>query len=685
MARVLLVEDERGIRDTFHIFLEDRGHRVDTSETIEDARSLLETRRYDVVVSDILFPRESGLDLLVFIRNRDLDSEVIMITGEPTIRATVTAMRLGAFDFLAKPIMGMELCDIVEQAAARKEKRDRQKAALSESEARFRRLAENAKDLIWRTDMEGRVEYVNPAVENLLGYRAEEIIGCSRADYLPPEFDEFAMKELERVLAEGGEKLHLRGEMDYIHKDGHRVPFEINATIIRGEDGTPVAIEGISRDVSERKRSHANLAALIESSDALIASFDEEQRLLVFNAAFAERFRAATGRLPKTGERIRDSLSKSAHAFWSAQVGRVMAGERFHEEFEVDLSGKGARVLEIHYTPIVQDGRIAGFATHAQDITSRKRTESRLRQLNDFQRGILDSADIWLNVLDKQANVVVWNKAAEGISGYRQEEVVGHGRIWEWLYPDSGYRALIFRKVQAILHEKDRAESLETVIRRKDGLRRVISWDSKDLHDDFGRVIGSIALGRDVTDQSILADGEDRREWYDRILHAVTPGLKSFRSVRTDEEIQDALKWIGETVEADRSYLFLFRKDGKRMANTHEWCAGGVSRERDHLQDLDLDRDLPWFAPRIRSLETIHIPDVDALPDEAARERRHFQQQSIRSLLVAPVAVEGRLVGFLGFDSVKKRREWSEDAMQILRLIGDLFRRSVERIDGLFP
>ena len=47
---------------------------------------------------------------------------------------------------------------------------------------------------------------------------------------------------------------------------------------------------------------------------------------------------------------------------------------------------------------------------------------------------------MWINVLDQQENVLIWNKAAEVMSGYSVEEVIGHGKVWEWLYPEEDYR-----------------------------------------------------------------------------------------------------------------------------------------------------------------------------------------------------------------------------------------------------
>ncbi len=57
-----------------------------------------------------------------------------------------------------------------------------------------------------------------------------------------------------------------------------------------------------------------------------------------------------------------------------------------------------------------------------------------VRALSQLSNSIVENANIWLNVLDAQLNIVLWNKVAERISGYSREEVLGHHRIWEWRY-----------------------------------------------------------------------------------------------------------------------------------------------------------------------------------------------------------------------------------------------------------
>jgi PAS domain S-box-containing protein len=181
-------------------------------------------------------------------------------------------------------------------------------------------------------------------------------------------------------------------------------------------------------------------------------------------------------------------------------------------------------------------GTIAGQKGVLGDITDRKRAESEIRKLTQFLEGIIDNANVWINVLDQNANVLIWNKAAEEISGYLREEVVGNDRIWEWLYPDEEYRREVVETADRIIKEGLGEENVTTQITRKDGQTRIISWNSKGLHDENNRTTGSVALARDVTEQVRM---QKELERYSKHLEELVE--ERTRSLRESEERLNAI------------------------------------------------------------------------------------------------------------------------------------------------
>ncbi|MGH9351587.1 MAG: response regulator, partial [Terriglobia bacterium] len=101
---VLIVDDESGIRQSLSSVLRDEGYTAEAVATGEEAVKVLAQRRFDLVMLDIWLPGMDGLATLEKIQSRANPPAVIMISGHGTIETAVRATRLGAFDFIEKPL-----------------------------------------------------------------------------------------------------------------------------------------------------------------------------------------------------------------------------------------------------------------------------------------------------------------------------------------------------------------------------------------------------------------------------------------------------------------------------------------------------------------------------------------------------------------------------------------------------
>ncbi len=191
-----------------------------------------------------------------------------------------------------------------------------------------------------------------------------------------------------------------------------------------------------------------------------------------------------------------------------------------------------------------------------RDITKRRRTEDETKDLIHFQESIIDNANVWLNVLDKQANVKIWNKAAEMISGYSSEEVIGHGKIWEWLYPDINYRNKIFKKAIDILKKGEILEGFETVITTKNGEKKTMSWYSRNLMNKNGEVESSIALGLDITERNRAEERLETERIFTNTIIQSLPDLfyiiekKSARFIRRSDNWPEITDYSEDELDA---------------------------------------------------------------------------------------------------------------------------------------
>src|SRR4029077_11332536 len=137
MSSILIVDDESGIRDSLRGVLDDEGFRTDEAESGEACLRLLEKNTFDVVLLDVWLPGIDGLDTLEKIRELDNPPEVIMISGHGTIETAVRATKLGAYDFLEKPLSIDRTLILIRHAIdakkLRKENRDLKKQLQSKS------------------------------------------------------------------------------------------------------------------------------------------------------------------------------------------------------------------------------------------------------------------------------------------------------------------------------------------------------------------------------------------------------------------------------------------------------------------------------------------------------------------------------------------------------------------------
>ncbi len=125
MAKLLVVDDEKNLRLVIQKEMSRHGHDVETAGDGESAWELIEARDFDVLLCDINMPRLDGMGLLKRIKEKSPNPpEIIMLTGQGTVETAITAMKLGAYDYLTKPYRIAELTALVKQANEKKQLRN---------------------------------------------------------------------------------------------------------------------------------------------------------------------------------------------------------------------------------------------------------------------------------------------------------------------------------------------------------------------------------------------------------------------------------------------------------------------------------------------------------------------------------------------------------------------------------
>ena len=106
-----------------------------------------------------------------------------------------------------------------------------------------------------------------------------------------------------------------------------------------------------------------------------------------------------------------------------------------------------------------------------------------IRELQQFQESVITNANVWITVLSLDGTILVWNDAAEAISGYKRGDVLGMKTVWKNLYPDKAYRRKVTREIQRVIGRDTFLENFETEIRCADGTQKTIVWNTRGIRD----------------------------------------------------------------------------------------------------------------------------------------------------------------------------------------------------------
>ncbi|MCJ7509420.1 MAG: PAS domain S-box protein [Dehalococcoidia bacterium] len=282
--------------------------------------------------------------------------------------------------------------------------RKRTQEALRESEARYRLLAENTSDAIWTMDLGLKYTYMSPAITRMRGYTPEEVMGLSAADTMTPASLEVAMKSLTEQIA----KERVRGtdpdrvtpvELEMYCKDGSTIWTEMTTVFLRGSDGKPVGILGVTRDISERKRaetalreSESKYRTLLENLPQKIFSKDKNSVYISCNDTYARDLNIKPGEI--AGKTDYDFYPKELAEKYRADDKRIMQSGKTEDIEERYLQDGQEAFVHTVKTPVRdEDGNVVGILGIFWDITDRKRLEEERERLHAEleERAITDS------------------------------------------------------------------------------------------------------------------------------------------------------------------------------------------------------------------------------------------------------------------------------------------------------
>jgi two-component system cell cycle sensor histidine kinase/response regulator CckA len=261
--KLLVIEDEKLLLNYVADYLEDTGYLVIKASNGREGLDLFRDQKPDMVITDLRMPGINGLEVMAFLRAEAPEIPIIVISGTGSLEDVIQTLKLGAWDYILKPIKDIVVVDMaIDRALERKklidENRryrehlesevDKRTKELIKSNQKFKTLFSHAGDAIFIHDTQGRILDANDKAYEILGYRRGDFIMTAMSEIYAP--DEALLSQHYLDLLQ--KKKSLMYESAHRHRQGHLVPVEVNATIL-DVDGVPT-IFALCRDISERKQ-----------------------------------------------------------------------------------------------------------------------------------------------------------------------------------------------------------------------------------------------------------------------------------------------------------------------------------------------------------------------------------------------------------------------------------------------
>jgi DNA-binding NtrC family response regulator len=240
---VLIVDDELSIQNLLTIYFEREGFNVVCASTLPDAELFLGRTRFDLVLVDIYLGEGTGIDLLRNIRTFDSHVQVVLMTGLPDVQTAAEALRLGAFDYVTKPIAPHQIIAIAHRALLGKKMIEENELKQANLDAIFH----SASDGIVLVDRQNRPIRVNDAAMQSCGYCADQSgFPCRASDY---GCGGTCRETLAKVLQSGSRQTVSRFECR--RSDGARRIVSLSASPVLEGNGAVSGAVAIMRDESE--------------------------------------------------------------------------------------------------------------------------------------------------------------------------------------------------------------------------------------------------------------------------------------------------------------------------------------------------------------------------------------------------------------------------------------------------
>jgi len=359
-------------------------------------------------------------------------------------------------------------------------------------------------------DADGKVSFVNSKIADLLGYKVEEITGRQLYSFMDDQGITLAQGSIAGARAGKIEPF----DFQFQRKSGERIIIKFETAPLTNDSGDYAGVLFLEPDIAERRRVEAALReaenryrTLFDSASDAILIHDSKGRLLEVNQVASERLGYSRSNLLKMtmedveSPKLRGSVSERIKEM--QKRGRVI--------YETAFVRRDGEVVPVEVNSrIIEWNRSLAVLSVARDITERKRVE----ELTRYQASLIDNVSDAIFSCDMEFRIRSWNKAAERIYGWSDEEVIGRlsGEVLRAEYPAGG-REEILKELTATGRWRG-----EAIHHTRDGSTIHALVSRSLLRNGDGEPEGYATISRDITEiklaEEALLKEKQRAERY---------------------------------------------------------------------------------------------------------------------------------------------------------------------------
>jgi PAS domain S-box-containing protein len=368
--------------------------------------------------------------------------------------------------------------------------------SLAESENNYRELVESSQDLIWQCDSDGRYTYLNPACEEIFGFKISEMLGMHIFDFESPDTTAPLKKMLQQLhsgeIIKGYETIQL-------HKSGKNIYLNMYAVPEYADNGTVKKIRGTAHNITNWKTSETKYQKLFSEMLDGFALHEiicdtngkpVDYKFLSVNPAFENL----------TGLKAENIIGKSVseilpnvEQFWIDTYGEVaLTGKpTLFENYSSDLRK--------YFTVRTYRPAHLQFACIFSDITEQKCTEITLRDLLERfdQLSLQTKTFLWETNIDGLLTFV--SPSIENILGYTPKEIIGNVHFYD-IHPEVG-RDTFRKSVLLMMNEYKKIIDYQNILITKDNKQVWVSVYAKPYFDSDGKLVGYRGGSTDISER----------------------------------------------------------------------------------------------------------------------------------------------------------------------------------------